>query len=152
MEAYSYYWRHQCQIFDPPDLQTYHLDLQDLIDKTSSEKNKVENTIKELINEWLQTGKTTIDTFSLSEQIRLEESAQEDLLNAIRDRIEGHLAFVDQSPDLKDIELSSLLFEGQSSKVILSGVIKNNSDITLDKIKIRILINSKCVEIKDALC
>ena len=109
-----------------------------LIDKTSSEKTKVETTIKELINEWLQTGKTTIDTFSLSEQIRLEEAAQEDLLNAIRDRIEGHLAFVDQSSDLKDIELSSLLFEGQSSKVILSGVIKNNSDITLDKIKIRI--------------
>ena len=41
---------------------------------------------------------------------------------------------------MKDIELSSLLFEGQSSKVILSGVIKNNSDITLDKIKIRIRI------------
>ena len=109
-----------------------------LIDKTLSEKDNIENTIKELINEWLQTGKTTIDTYALSEENRLIRSAQSDLLTAIRDRVQEQLAFVDQSPDLDDVELSSLFFESRDAKVLLNGVIKNSTNSTLDKIIIRI--------------
>lgn len=112
-----------------------------LIDKKSSEKDTVEATIKKLINEWLQTGKITMDTTTLSEQSRLNHSAQEDILDAIRDRMGMHLAFVDQNSDLDDLTLPSLRFESKSSKVILNGSIKNNTDTTIDKIKILLRTN-----------
>jgi len=112
-----------------------------LMDKQSTEKEKIQIKIKELINEWLKTGKITVDTFAFSEKTRLEYLAQDDLLNAIIDRMKAHLAFVDQTSDLDDLILSSIRFESKSSNVILHGVIKNNAKFTIDKIKILIRVN-----------